>query len=104
MYSLPRMRGRVGEGVSAHALSFLRAPHSFCVRPPPPPPPPPSPSPASGGGDHGAPPLQPPMSLNPRGQSRSRWPVILPALPPPCYQGARQRRLSPGDSDAAQYQ
>src|SRR5215813_1312005 len=41
MYSLPRMRGRVGEGVSAHALSFLRAPHSFCV-------PPPCPSPASG--------------------------------------------------------
>src|SRR5215471_10628474 len=33
--SLPRLRGRVGEGVSAHALSF-------CI-------PPPCPSPASGG-------------------------------------------------------
>src|SRR5262249_12968518 len=39
--SLPRLRGgRVGEGVSVHALSF-------CM-------PPPCPSPASGGGDAGA--------------------------------------------------
>src|ERR1700730_13651289 len=30
-------------------------------------------------------------------KARSRWPVILPALPPPCYQGARQRSFAPGD-------
>src|SRR6516225_5452748 len=30
-------------------------------------------------------------------KARSRLPVVLPALPPPCYQGARQRSFPPGD-------
>jgi hypothetical protein len=44
-YPLPRLRGKVREGVSLRALS------KWPGGGPPPPPPPPRPSPASGGGE-----------------------------------------------------
>ena len=48
----------------------------------------------------------PPGRSESSGQSPHPRPVILPALPPPCYQGAAGAQnlpsTSPGDSDAAQ--